>query len=245
LRDLAKVYLSLGEIELTTNVRETMAAHLDPVDWRFVYLDWAMKLEQGKLEELPSALEALPVEVTDKWWARAWKANSYIRSGDLKKAREYWMMSEPDWDDPDQWQRLIGMNNHGEDRLNACNYAGILMAVGDEVQGRELLRQAIYHYENILPGLVQDPYLWPGLGWCRLVAGSFEEALGFYEQRVANGHISSWWKDEKLPWWGPIRNHPRYLALVNSIEEKLNDQRELLHITKSDSPLPARSGHHN
>ncbi len=227
--DLAKAYLSLGEFKSITDIRKTMDAHLDPADWRFVWLDYSIKLEQGKLGELPSALDALPVEATDKWWALAWKANSYILSGDLQKAREFWLNSEPDWDDPDQWQRLISLNNHREDKLNACNYAGILMAVGKEAQGRELLSQAILFYENTLPGLVQDTYRWPGLGWCYLVAGSFEEALDFYEQRVAHGHISKWWKDEKLPWWGPIRKHPRYLAMVNNIEQKLNDQRELLH----------------
>ena len=66
------------------------------------------------------------------------------------------------------------------------------------------------------------------LGRCHLVAGSYDEALDFYEQRVAHGHISDWWQNEKLPWWGPIRKHPRYLAMVNSIEERLSDQRELL-----------------
>jgi tetratricopeptide (TPR) repeat protein len=166
--------------------------------------------------------------MADRGWALAWKANSYILSGDLQKAREYWLKSEPDWDDPDQWHRLIGLNKHRSDRLNACNYAGILLAVGEEEQGRALLRQATHFYESTLPGLVQDTYRWPGLGWCYLVAGSFEEALDFYEQRVALGHFSDWWRDKWWPWWDPIREHPRYLAMVNSIEQKQREQRELL-----------------
>jgi len=225
---LAKSYLALGEIKSVMNLRETMATQLDPVDWRFVWFDWVLKVEQGKLGELLSVIDGLPVEEADRWWALAWKANSYILSGDPQKAREYWLKSEPGWDDPDQWQRLIGLNEHRSDRLNACNYAGILIAVGEEEQGRDLLRQAKHFYENTLPGLVQNTYRWPGLGWCHLVAGSFEEALGFYEQRVALGHISDWWRSKWWPWWDPIREHPRYLALVNSIEQKQREQRELL-----------------
>lgn len=102
MRDLANVYLSLGDIKPITDIRENMDERLDPVDWRFVWLDWAMNLEQGKLGELPSVIDRLPVEMTGKWWALAWKAYSYMLSGDPQKAREYWLNSEPDWDEPDQ-----------------------------------------------------------------------------------------------------------------------------------------------
>ena len=225
---LTRRYLSLGDFESVAGMRETMDAHLDPKDWRFIWHDWAVKLAQEALDELPGVLDGLPPAEADSWWALAWKANSYLLGGDLQKAREYWLRAEPGWANSDQWQRLISVNYTRLDRTNACNFAGILMATGDQALGQDLLRQAIHYYEEILPGLVQDSHRWQGLGWCYLVEGSFQQALDFYEQRYAHGHISEWYEDEKLPWWEPVRDHPRYIAMVNRIEGMLAEQRELL-----------------
>jgi len=228
MRDLAKLYLSLGDLASTEGIREKMDAHLDPKDWRFNYLDWSVNLTQGKLHELPGALDGLPPAVTDSWWALAWKANTHLIGGDMQKAREYWLRAEPGWANPEQWQRLISANDTGTDRLNGCNFAGVLIGTGDEALGQDLLRQAMHYNENILPGLVQDSHRWQGLGWCYLVEGSVDKALDFYKQRYAHGHISEWYQDEKLPWWEQIRDHRRYIAMVNRIEGMLAEQRELL-----------------
>jgi len=152
----------------------------------------------------------------------------YLMAGDLQTAREYWLRAGPGWADPEQWQRLISTTEDNLSRLNGCNYVGILMGTGDEELGQDLLGQVIYYYEETFPGLVQDPDRWNGLGWCYLAAGSFEKALDFYEQRVAHGHISEWWQERYLPWWQPLRDHPRYIALVNRIEGMLAEQRKLL-----------------
>ncbi len=228
MRASADVYLSLGDFDSTAGIRETMDARLDPKDWRFIWHDWAVKLAQDDLDELPAVLDRLPSALTDDWWALAWKANSHLLGGDLQKAREYWLRAEPDWADSDNWQRLISVPLTRLDRTNACNFAGILMATGDEAVGQDLLRQAIHYFEDILPGQVQDGQHSRGLGWCYLVAGSFDKALDVYEQRVAHGHISPWYVDEKWPWWEPLRDHPRYIAMVNRIEGMLAEQRELL-----------------
>ncbi len=225
---LTRLYLSLGDIDSTAGIRETMDARLDPKDWRFIELDWTVKLAQGALDELPAVVDRLAPAETDDWWALAWKANSHLLRGDLQKGREYSLRAEPGWANPDQWQRLISASNISLDRINACNFAGILMATGDEALGRDLLRQTIHYYEDIFPGLVEDSHRSPALGWCYLVEGSFEKALEFYEQRVAHGHISTWWSDEKWPWWEPLRDDPRYIAMVNRIDGMLAEQRELL-----------------
>ena len=47
------------------------------------------------------------------------------------------------------------------------------------------------------------------------------ESLEYFEQRVAHGHIATWFQEKNLPWWEPVRDHPRYIALVNRIEGML------------------------
>ena len=78
--------------------------------------------------------------------------------------------------------------------------------------------------------MLHSKYLRAGLllEWCYLVKGSFEKALDFFEQRVAHGHISRWYQKKNLPWWEPVRDHPRYIAIVNRIDGMLAEQRELL-----------------
>jgi len=225
---LANVYISLGDVKAIAGVREYMDAHLDPIDWRLTLLDMKENLAQGKLHELQSPIDRLPPAVSDRWWVLSLKANLYLIAGDLQTAREYWLRAEPDWADPDQWQRLISTTQDRLDRLNGCNFAGILIGTGDEALGQDLLQQAIHYYEEILPSLVKDSHRWNGLGWCYLAAGSTEKALDFYEQRVAHGHISEWWEERYLPWWEPVRDHPRYIAIVNRIDGMLAEQRELL-----------------
>ena len=190
-------------------------------------VDYGIKVAQGKLDELPGLLDSLPSDgrVTFKL-----KAFANLSTGKLQKARGYWLQWEPAWADPDQWHRLIR-----DDPSYACNYAGILMNTGDQELGKDLLRQAIHYFEEVLPKLVEDSHRWPRLGVCYLVEGSYEKALDFYEQRVEHGHISAmrtrtwvWWFANKEPWWDPVRDHPRYIAMEEKIEEMMAEQRELL-----------------
>jgi len=58
---------------------------------------------------------------------------------------------------------------------------------------------------------------------CYLVEGSHEKALNYYEQKIAHGHISNWWKDITMPWWEPVRDHSRYIAMVKKINEKVTE----------------------
>ena len=225
---LADVYISLGDFEAVAGIRENMHALLDPADWRLTGLDLHENLAQGNLHDLQSPIDRLPPAVRDRWWVLSLKANMYLMAGDLQTAREYWLRAGPGWADPEQWQRLISTTEDNLSRLNGCNYVGILMGTGDEELGQDLLGQAIYYYEETFPGLVQDSHRWNGLGWCYLAAGSFEEALDFYEKRVEHGHISEWWQERYLPWWQPVRDHPRYIELVNSIEGMQAEQRKLL-----------------
>jgi len=73
------------------------------------------------------------------------------------------------------------------------------------------------------------------LGWCYLLEWSYEKAFEFIEQRIEHGHIWSssrggwaWVEIKQMPWWDPLRDHPRYIAIEKRVEEKMTEQRELL-----------------
>jgi hypothetical protein len=83
--------------------------------------------------------------------------------------------------------------------------------------------------------LVEDSHLLFELSWCYLLDGSYEKAFDFIEQRIEHGHIWSgtrgtwsWWLIKQLPWWEPVREHPRYIAIEKLVDEKMAEQRELL-----------------
>jgi len=223
-------YLSLGDFETAASIRKKMSEKPDPAIRTMITLDYFLKLAQGKLSELPGIVDKMPPKAMEELWLLRSKALANLMAGDLQKAREYWLKWAPGWADPGQWRQLIN-----EEPAYGCHYAGILMTTGDEALGKDLLRQVIHYHEEILPTLVEDSHRWQELGWCYLIEGSYEKALDFYELRIAHGHISksfqlgrSWWIVEKLPWWEPVRDHPRYTAMVNKIEEMLAEQRELL-----------------
>lgn len=230
LMQLAKAYLSLGDFEAVANIREQMKESLGPKSWTLPLLDYAILLEQGKLDELLGVFDNVPPKTMDIWWMVIWKAQAEVRRRDLQKAHEYWLKADPRWADPGQWQRLIE-----EGPEEACMFAGVLMGTGHQAPGQDLLRQLRHYNEEILPGLVQDSYRSQGPGLCYLVEGSYEKALDFYEQRIEHGYIWdsalygwNWRRVKWLPWWDPIRDHPRYLAMVRKIDEKRAEQREIL-----------------
>jgi len=227
---LAKAYVSLGDLEAVASLREQMKEKLGPKTWVVPTLDFSIKVKQGKLDELPAVVDSFPTEAMDLWWVTQWKAEVEILRGDLQKAHEYWLKADPRWADPDQWQNLI---EQGPEQ--ACKFSGVLMGTGHEAAGQDLLSQLRQYNEEILPGLVEDIYRSQGPWLCYLVEGSYERALDFYEQRIERGYIwdsrlYGWnWRGVKwLPWWDPIRDHPRYLAMVRKIDEKRAEQREIL-----------------
>jgi len=226
----AYTYITLGDFEAAADIRDEMNEQLGLEAETDITLDYEVKLARGELDELPAVADRFSQELADEWWLLRWKAYANLFAGNLQEAREYWLKWEPDWDDPDQWNQLIK-----ENLQHNCNFAGILMNTGDKTTGKNLLGQIIHYHEEILPGLVDDSHRWHELGWCYLLEGSYEKALDFYEQRIEHGHIwdssvfgGSWKRNEKLPWWDPVRDHPRYTAMVKTIEEKVAEQRELL-----------------
>jgi TolB-like protein len=226
---LALAYLSLGDYEAVANTRKKVELILGPDTWHLIPLDGQVSYalwKPGEMFKFPA--DGYPAEVRNQGWFFDAKADLYLRVGNLKKAREFWLKGDSSWASPDQWLRLIE-----EQPASACDFAGILTGTGDPAQGKELVRQIRLRYKDIQLGSQREMRLWPIL--CDLVEGSYERALDALEQQVEQGYIWDTWRFGrgwraigKLPWWDPIRDHPRYIAIVKEIEAKKAEQRELL-----------------
>lgn len=227
-RDLAQLYFSLDDLDSVERHREEMRTHMDPENWEFSWLEWNTDFALGTPGEIPATIDKLPASFADQWYILALKANAQFLSENFEAARDYWLDAESRWGNPENWGDLINTNQTSMDRLHACKFASILIKLDDEVRGRDLLEQATYFSAITLPGLVEDSHTSPSLGWCYLAADSFDKAFDFYKGRVAHGHIADWWKEKNLPWWNEVRDHPRYIELVNNIEGKLQEQRDII-----------------
>ena len=228
LHRLARAYINFRDFETVQYYRDEMESRLHPDNWRFVGLDLNIALEKNDLDSLPDILKRFSSTDDDSWYLDAVRANTYILLKDFDTARKYWISAEPDWENPLEWDELIGKSQTGNDRLHGCKYAGVLLGLGEEATGKQLLRETSAFESTDLPNYIDDHHRRRGLGWCYLAAGSYEDALTFYEDRIEHGHYADWRMDKHLPWWDDIRDEPRYIAMVARIEEKLNEQRELL-----------------
>ena len=228
LRSLAGLYLTLGDFEAVDHYRSEMKRRLDPDDWRFVSLELHEALARNDLVSLPAIVNRFSSTYERRWYFDAVRANTYLVLNELDAARGFFVSAEPDWENPLQWPELIGKSQTGNDRLHGCKYAGILLGLGEDAAGKELLRQTVSFELTELPNLIGDAHRRRGLGWCYLAAARFDDALTFYESRIEHGHYSDWYMDKHLPWWDEIREAPRYIAMVEKIDEKIEEQRELL-----------------
>lgn len=228
---LGKAYLILGDMEAADRTRKKMIRHLGPESRHLVLQEFQTSLAKWKLDELGNALGRPPPEF-DYRWVYSWLAiKAAIYQQDMPEARERWLRLEPRWADPDNWELLVDEQFPEE----GCYYAGILIGTGDEALGNDLARRVRRLTEEVLAEFLPVAGRWRGHGLCHLVEGDYDKALDFYEQLVAQGYIwdagyASWdWLNvEKLPWWNPVRDHHRYVAMVEKIEELRVEQRELL-----------------
>jgi TolB-like protein/Tfp pilus assembly protein PilF len=232
LRDLVLVYIALRDYDSIPPVREQMTARLQPGAWFFSWLDTALALDQRNLDELPGALDKIPANLRDQWHMLAFRANVRLIRGDMERAAELWLQAQSEWADPAQWETLIALDQTRLDRLNGCKYAGVLLATGREADGRALLDRATNFYETEFPGMLLDSHRSPGPGWCYLVdayynGASFDRAFDYFEQRVAHGHIVYWW-NEDVPWWDPVREQERFVALMARMDAMRAEQRDLI-----------------
>jgi len=70
---------------------------------------------------------------------------------------------------------------------------------------------------------------------CYLTAGDTAKALASLETQLAHGHTWSWYYDHRMPMYDLIRHEPQYLAMMETFEQRLETQRQLIAETDADS----------
>jgi tetratricopeptide (TPR) repeat protein len=229
---IVDLYVSLDDLDSLLTYRKHMAEVLAPDSFRLLVTDYFINMMQSgwqaalMLDSLPEAWAGHPA-------IAGGRALAYLIGRRYQAAYENFLQAEPAWTDPEQWPLLIEENSGG------CYAAGIFISAGELESGRELLRQSLHYLEVELPKYVEHTDRYWNLGVCYLLDGRYDEALRFFEQYVDHGHWGDWhWFYVKdMPYWDPVRENPRYIALMSRVEELKAEQREL--IRRLDEPTDA------
>jgi len=223
--DLSLTYLALGEFKASRDTVDQIIQNPnlseDNREFWIAMSDALISLRRG---DWAGALERIAKVSSEDWKYGHFAprmAKAYLAAGNLQEARDLWFGAQPGWADPGQWQKMIP-------KQEACVTGGIWMDTGDEQLARDLIRQARRYWEETWPAQVLDADRFSDVWVCYLVDGFPDKALDYYEQRVGHGHIAGWWRDRLLPWWEPLRNRPRFMAMERKIELMLAEQRQLL-----------------
>lgn len=217
---LADNYLSIGDLESAIEVRERLADLLGADSLDVIYLDMDLWIYQREWQK-SLMLDAVTAEWNDDFGIVWRRITAYLYGHEFNKARELLLKSSPEWLEPEKWHDMI-VTLQG-----ACYDAGILISGGEKTLGEALLRQSLEYEEQGLPASTHWwSFMSPGI--CYLVDGSYDKALGFFEEMAANSRLQTWWWARRWPWWEPILDDPRFLALETRIEALLAEQRELL-----------------
>lgn len=223
--DLAIVYQELGEFaalrDIARQIADSPNLSGDFREFWFTGIDAWTSLRQGDWAAALERMAEVPLDSWSQGHLAQHMTTVHLAAGNLQEARDLWFGANPGWADPGQWQEMIPDNG-------ACVTAGIWMDSGNERLARNLISRAEEYWEETWPAQVLDADRDSDVWVCYLVEGSRDKALDYYEHRVEHGHIAGWWLDRLLPWWGPLRNKPRFMAMERNIDQLLADQRELL-----------------
>lgn len=235
MENAATIYLALGDFNAVADLRDDMDEHLGPGSWQGTILDLYVFSAQSKWQDAIEMMDDMPPQ-TKGLPAVLWRY-MYINmlAGNFEEAREYMLRFQPFVADRELWQQEIT----DKERFN-CEYAGILIATGDESLGQDLLKLFIRNLE--FPNSGQKPYIGRSgeLCVCYLVEGSFDKALDILDRETSEGRLlDEWWYLGKMPWWEQLQSNSRYIALEIRIETMLAEQRELLsEMVKSGNLAP-------
>ena len=195
----------VGDIEAAERYRRQLAG-IYKGDWSLAYADIVISQARGDaagIEEAAGRLVSTP-SINPDYSNFLWDAAvSYLTVGDPASARHAYLHHEPDWLNPEAWERFLNITPTG-----GCIVAQTLADTGDTELGAALLDQTLEFFTR-LPALIEhaDTY---ELQFCYLMAGDSERALDQIETQLAHNHLGGWKRWDQLPMYDRIRAEPRY-----------------------------------
>lgn len=139
--------------------------------------------------------------------------------GDEERARELLIEGNPGWLDKAKWPGLIPTAN-----ADGCLVAWVLLQTGEEVLGRDMLRESSRFMIEELPKAVEHADQFQP-ETCYLAVGDTENALASIEMQLAHNHIFSWDLFHRIDLYDAIRDEPRYLAAMDQRASRIAKQR--------------------
>ena len=225
--------LALGDFEAVAALSEEIKEHLGSGNLPGSQLYFSALIAQSKWQEAISMLDALPSQRYSAAFVSYWYMETHMFSGNFRKAHEYMLSDRPYIADRELWQQEFT----DKERI-ACDYAGVLIEVGDKALGQDLARLFIRNFETSPFSKKTNERRSREMLVCYLVDGSFDKALDILDRETTAGRLlADWWLWGKVPWWQQLEDDPRYIAIVSRIEARLAEQRELLSETDKSGQL--------
>jgi tetratricopeptide (TPR) repeat protein len=216
----ATILLQVGDYEAIEALYEQMQ-DIDPQHWTVGWTDLVVNLARSNYAGAMEAANWTLPKLGNKPLFQMFAAWTFALEGKYDEARELILQAYPGWEDPGQWDELIQANT-----FQACVTAGILEISGDPVQARQLMDKIIDDYTRYEDKIMRSYTLAPIDCW--VTRGDHDRALAMMETWIQNDFYSYWWINYRWPWWDDLRSEPRFQAVMQTIEEKVAVQRQLV-----------------
>jgi TolB-like protein/Tfp pilus assembly protein PilF len=194
---------------------------MDSQHWSVGFTDAVTNMSRGNFAGAAEAVQWVLPKVAHQPNFQQFVGLVFALDRKFTQAREVVEQAFPAWKDPAQWESMIRLYT-----FDACLVAGIFAGTGDADKAQKLQEQVIEYYA-LLETKLDHAYTWAPLD-CLVASGDHDRALDLLETQVENGFIAWWWVNYEWPWWDEIRTEPRFQAAMQSIQDQVAVQRQLI-----------------
>jgi hypothetical protein len=121
--------------------------------------------------------------------------------------------------------------------------ASLMLATGDTAGARALLADLVSWIDTVHLPRLGSIYALRAKAKALLLLGETELALETLDASFRARDYLQWWYTLRLdPAWVPLREHPRFAAIVARVQQDIDAQAAKVEVLRGQSALPRRSG---